>query len=469
MTLKVEKTKSKKLRHEFAITVPAAQVEEQIQQKLTSLQKTIKMPGFRPGKVPMDMVRKRHGQRVMGEVLETLVRQTSSEAVKKENLRPIMEPEINVKDFGVGKDLTYTMAVDVLPEMPEVDFGKITLKKEPQTVGENEVQDTIKQVLEGHVHYHDIKDPRAAKNQDRVIIDFTGYLNDVPFEGGASTKFPLVLGSNQFIGGFEEQVVGMKPGDSKRIKVTFPENYHKDDLAGQPAEFEVKLHEIHEPHKQTEADDHFAEHLGFKDLEALKNEVRARLEEEAKSMERMELKRQLFDALDKVYSFEVPEKMVNLEYESIWKQVQQARQANPESEEFKGKSEKELEKEYREMAARRVRLGVLLSDIGVKNNVQISGEELSKAILEQARQYPGQEQRVIEYYRQNPEEAENLRGPLLEEKVVDFIIGKVKITEAADGDKGKKNTDGDKTKAKSAEGDASSGKGKTGSAKSKKA
>ncbi len=425
MNIQVKQTKSENLSREYAVTVAAAAVNDQIKRRLSAIQKTFKMPGFRPGKVPFDLVKKSHGKSVMGEALEILVRDSSVEAMKKEGIRPALKPDIKVEIFEEGKDLTYRMSLEVLPEAPVVDFSNITLEKAETQVADNAVEETLKRLLEEHKHYHLLEHVRPAKKTDRAVIDFTGYMNDKPFEGGKAEQFPLVLGGGHFIAGFEEQIIGMRAGEKKRIKVTFPEQYHKQDMAGKPAEFDVMLHEIHEEHAQEAPDDHFAQHAGFKDVGDMRKVICENLEREMKEQARLDMKKQLFDRLDESYDFPVPAKMVEMEFASIWRQVQQAKNKNPEGDEFKGKSDKELEKEYRRMAERRVRLGILLSDIGGKHAIDVTNEELSRAVVEQARQFPGQENKIFDFFRKNPSHIEELRGPILEEKVVDFILGKV--------------------------------------------
>lgn len=448
MNIKVKQTKAENLAREYAVTVAASAVTNHINQRLGAIQKTFKMPGFRPGKVPLELVKKNYGKSVLGEALEALVRDSSAEAMKKEGVRPALKPDIKVEIFEEGKDLTYRMSLEILPEVPAVDFSKIMLQKEEKSITDKEVEETLNRLLQEHKHYHLIEKPRPAQKSDRAVIDFTGYMDGKPFEGGKAEKFPLVLGGENFIEGFEDQVIGMNIGEKKRIKVSFPKQYHKKDMAGKPVEFDVALHEIHEEHKQEKADDHFAQHMGFKNVYDLAKTIRSSLENEAKQQSRLDLKKQLFDWLDEQHDFPVPAKMVEMEYQSVWQQVQQARKANPDSEEFKGKSDKDLEKEYRRMAERRVRLGILLSEIGAKNNVQVTNEELSRAVLEQARQFPGQENRVYDFFRKNPGELEGLRGPILEEKVVDFILSKATLKTEKSQTENKKETKAEAAKPK---------------------
>ena len=320
-----------------------------------------------------------------------------------------------------GQEDQVDITVEVMPEVPALDYSSVSVDSYEYEFPEEEMEQSLTRLAKSRAHTHKVE--RASKLGDSVKIDFLGKQDGVAFEGGAAKGFMLELGANQFIDGFEAQLVGTKAGDSREVSVTFPEQYHNAGLAGKPAVFEVTVHEVHEPHLP-EINDAFAETLGFKDLENLKGAVRQQIDFDYKGRARAKAKKQLFDALDSKVKLDVPPKMLAFEQETIMKQVLEAKtQGDPD---LKDKSEDELKKEYGAIAERRVRLGILLSEIARANNLQVTREEISAAVMSQARNYPGQEDKVFEFYRKNPREVEELRGPILEEKAVDFVLEKVK-------------------------------------------
>lgn len=423
--MQVKQVKSEKLKREYQVTVPAKTIDQQVAAKLAAVGKDAKLPGFRPGKVPAQVIKKNYGQRVMGEVLDNVVRTSSQEALAKEGVRPALQPKIElIGEFAEGKDLLFKMELEVLPEVPEAKFDKITIERPKVIIAEKEVTKALERIAGQAKEFKAVS--RAAKTGDAVLIDFKGFVDGEAFAGGEAKGHQLELGSNNFIEGFEEQLVGTKAGDAKKVKVTFPKPYHSDDLAGKPAVFEVTVHEVQESAPQ-EINDGLAKKLGFEDLAKVKDAVQSQIEREVADASRAKCKKQLFDQLDTIYTFDIPEQMTKMEFDSVWKQVQEARKAQPDSPEFKGKSEKELEAEYQKMAERRVRLGILLADIGAKQKIKVSQDELLQAAIAEARRYPGQEKQVFEVYQKNPQYVEMLRGPILEEKVVDFILEKVSV------------------------------------------
>ncbi|PZP85194.1 MAG: trigger factor, partial [Azospirillum brasilense] len=409
------------LTHNFHVIVPAKDVEAEMEVELQSLSAKVKMPGFRPGKVPMDMMKKKYGRDVLGDVLQSSINKATKEVIDQNKLRPAMQPDIKIVSFEEGQDLSFDISVDVLPELPAVDYSKLTVDEYTFEVPESETNESLERLAKSRRHPH--KKDGAADNGDVVKIDFLGKRDGVPFAGGEGKGFQLELGSNQFIPGFEEQLIGLKAGDTKTIEVKFPEQYHSADLAGQPATFDVTVHEVSYLHTP-DVSDKMAEGLGFENLEALKKAINSQLGAEFERAARTKSKKQLFDLLDKEVKLELPEKMQKAEFESIWKQVEEAKKAG--DPELKDKSEAELKKEYEAIATRRVKLGILLSEVGRANNLQITREELSAAVMEQARMYPGQEEKVFEFYRKNPQGIDELRGPILEEKAVDYLLGQVK-------------------------------------------
>ncbi len=408
------------LAHSFHVAVAAKDVEAQMEAELKSIGKKAKMPGFRPGKVPMAELKRRFAKDVMGEVIQTTVDRAAKDVISQKKLRPAMQPDVKITSFEEGKDLEFDITVEVLPEVPAIDFSKITVDELTYELPEAEVAEGLARLAKTRQHTHTFDG--AAELGHVVKIDFLGKKDGVPFSGGEGKGFQLELGSGQFIPGFEEQLVGLKAGDEKTITVTFPKEYHSADLAGAEATFDVTVHEVLRLHAP-DVDDKLAEQLGFKDLENLKQAVRQQIDYEYKAAARTKAKKQLFDALDEVADFEIPQSMLKLENESIMKQVLDAKKAG--DPELKEKSEEALKEEYEAISERRVRLGILLSDIARSNNLQVTREELSAAVMNQARNYPGQEDKVFEFYRKNPTQVDELRGPILEEKSVDFILSKV--------------------------------------------
>lgn len=426
-TVNVQTLAENGLKREYSVTVPANEVDSEINEQLEKYSKQFKAPGFRPGKAPLQLVKKRFGKEVLVEVLEHLVAASSSIAFKEQGVKPAMRPKIQIEDFAEGKDLKYKMEFEVLPAAPAVDLEKISLKKQIADFTDADINKAMDEIVANSKDFVKISAARPAQNGDVVVIDFKGFVGETAFEGGEGKGYNLELGSNSFIPGFEDQLVGQKEGETRRIKVKFPDAYHSKNLAGKDAEFEVTVHEIKEA-KAATADDEFAKRNGFESLEKFKEALKKQMESEAGGVTRVLFKKTLFDYLWANYKYGVPEQMVKQEFDTIWAQMEQVKKSNPESEEFK-KSEDELKKEYQEMAERRVVLGLIISDIGEKEKVQISKEELNRALFNEASRYTGQEQKVLEFYQSNPQYIEAFKGPILEEKVVDLIQTKIKISE----------------------------------------
>lgn len=418
--MQITAKESSALSHSFHVVVPAKDVDAQMERELQSIGKKAKMPGFRPGKVPMAELKRRFAKDVMGDVLQSTVNKATKDVIDQKKLRPAIQPDIKIESFEEGKDLSFDITIEVLPEVPATDFSKITVDEWTYEIPDSEVEEGLKRLAKTrqHTHAHD----GAAEMGHVVKIDFLGKKDGVPFAGGEGKGFQLELGSGQFIPGFEEQLVGMNAGDEKTISVTFPKEYHSAELAGQAVTFDVKVHEVLRLHAP-DVNDKLAESLGFKDLENLKQAVKQQIDFEYKAAARAKAKKQLFDKLDEAVEFDVPPSMLKMETDSIVKQVLDAKKAG--DPDLKDKSEDELKEEYEAISERRVRLGILLSDVARVNNLQITREELSAAVMSQARNYPGQEDKVFDFYRKNPQQIDELRGPILEEKAVDFILSKV--------------------------------------------
>lgn len=424
--MQVKELKKENLQREYAVTIEASVIDAKIEEELKSVGNQVKIPGFRPGKIPMKVLRQRYGKNVLGEVLEKTVQSKTTEVIKEKDDRPAMRPNVEILSFDEGKDLEFKMSYEVLPEIPKIDFSKISVEKLTYDLPDDEVEQGMNRLASYRKSYDAKAKTAKAKEGDAVRIDFKGFVDGEAFEGGEAKGHTLELGSGQFIPGFEEQLVGKKAGDECKVEVKFPEEYHSEALKGKDAIFEVTVHEVLEA-KPVKMDDEFAKELGLESLDKLKESIAEQLSKDYDGVARTKLKKALFDALDDKCDFTAPESMVKAEFDAIWQRVEDAKKKGDDS--FDDKPEEELRAEYQTIAERRVRLGIFLAEIGRQNDLKVNQDELSKAVIEHARQFPGQEQKVFEFYQQHPEHLEELRGPIIEEKAVDFVLDKVKITE----------------------------------------
>lgn len=418
---------------QYKVTVPAAEIESKVADRLEGLKGRVRIPGFRPGKVPTSLLKKQYGKSVLGEVVEEVVDAGQRQAISDNSLKPAMRPKIEITSFDEGKDLEFDLKVELLPELPAVDLAALTLDKPVIAVDEAKVEDAIQKLAQARQNFTTPDAVRPAEMGDRLTIDFVGTMDGVAFDGGTASDMPLVLGSNTLIPGFEEQLVGVGVGDTRTVAVTFPETYApRPDFAGKGASFEVTVKKIELPEPLT-IDDEFAKSVGVDDMAALRAAFQERLEAEYGNLVRQKMKRELLDKLAASYAFQVPPGMVDVEFESIWGQLVQEMGRNgqvfdPETG-FEGKSEEETRTEYRGIADRRVRLGLLLSDIGTKNEVKVEEEELQRAVIAEARRFPGQERQVFEYFQKTPGAIDNIRAPIFEDKVVDLVFAQAQVTE----------------------------------------
>lgn len=426
--MQVTETKSEGLSHEFAITIPAADIEAKVSARLSELVNQVNIPGFRPGKVPVNLLRKRYGEAVRGEILQQTVSESMSRALEERELQPAVQPKIEVREAEDGKDFEFTMAVDVLPVIETMDFRELELERMKATPSDEQIEEALERMSKEYAQPQPVKKQRESKAGDIVVIDFEGSIDGEVFEGGAAQDFYLELGSGRFIPGFEDQLVGVEPGAKVSVNVTFPEDYGNAELAGKAATFAVEVKELQEKVAAT-IDDEFAKSLGLEDLAALKGQLRERMEREYASIARSRMKRQLLDKLDAAHDFEGPNGMIESELESIWNQYETARKNNELDPEDAEKSDDEVRAEYRKIAERRVRLGLLLAAVGQRNNIDVGAEEINRALIQQAQMFPGQEQRIIELYRKNENLMAGLRAPIFEDKVVDFILEMAQVTE----------------------------------------
>ena len=427
--MQVTETKSEGLSREFKVALPANEIEEKISHRLKELARTAQMPGFRPGKVPVSVLRKKYGPSVLGEVLERAVNDSSQQALAEKGLRPAMQPQIEITSFEDGGDLEYTIGVELLPEIKPVDFSKIKLERLIPKTDDAAMENTLADIAAAQGDSAAIKDDRETKTGDVLVIDFLGQVGGEEFAGGKAEGYELTLGSGTFIPRFEEQLIGVKVGDKIEVKVKFPDSYGAAELSGKDAVFDVTVNELKET-VPSAIDDELAKKVGMENLEALKKSIREEQESEFNEMSRMILKRALLDELSAAHDFEIPEKLLDREFDTIWKQFEEQRKKDKDA--GQGSEEKiddEQKKDFREIAERRVRLGLLLSEVGRANNVQISQEDVNSQLMAEARRHPGREKEVMEHYKNNPEAMEELSAPLYEEKVVNFILEQASITE----------------------------------------
>ncbi len=426
--MKVTELEKKGLKVVLKIVVDADVIRQQTEAELKTAGERVKIPGFRPGYIPMKVLQQRYGKAVEADVIKQVVSRSSSDALAQKKIRPVATPKVDIdKDYKEGSDLGFTLTVESFPPVPKVAFDKINLERQTYEIADSDIEDASKRIAERSPNFERAKEGTKAKEGHVVNIDFKGMIDGVAFDGGTATGFRLELGSGQFIEGFEGQLIGAKEGDEREVKVTFPKQYHAESLAGKPAVFEVKVNEVHE--KQLPAiDEKFATERGFADLKALQDAIRSQLAKEYDQIVRTRLKKQLFDHLDETVDFELPESMVEMEFNSIWERLQEARAQGDES--VAGRSDAELKEEYMDIARRRVKLGIMLADIGTQNNIVVSRDELGRAAMQQASMFPGQERQVMEFYKNNPDRLEDLRGPILEEKAVDYVLSKVSMKDS---------------------------------------
>jgi trigger factor len=422
--MQVQETAAEGLKREYKVTVAAADMQK-INARLQKAGQSVKMPGFRPGKVPANLLKQRYGQQVTAEVVDEQLQKQTDQLLTDKKLRVATQPKVALLAFDEGKDLEFSVALEIFPDMPEVDFGTLTLEKMTFDVDDKEVTDGLNRLAERMAQPEKVEEVRPAKKGDVAVIDFLGKLSGVPFDGGKGENFNLELGSGQFIPGFEEQLIGLKAGESKVITVTFPADYHSEELKGKESTFDVTIHELRE-RKTPKVDEDFAKKLEFDSLDGLKEKIKEQIVRDFDSIVRLRLKKLLFDQLDGKLSFDLPPSMVDQEFAGIWQKIEQAK---AQGDEELDKPEEELRKEYRTVAERRVKLGLFLADISGKNSLSVSQDELRQAVLTQARMFPGQENVIFDFYRKNPRMLTELQGPLLEEKAVDYVLAKVQYNE----------------------------------------
>jgi trigger factor len=434
--MQVTETLSEGLKREFKVVVPAAELDAKVNVRLDELKDRVRINGFRPGKVPVAHLRRVYGRSAMAEVIEATVRDTNNQIVSERGYKLAADPKVTLpteqdaveKLISGQSDLDYTMAVEIVPPIELTDFKAIKLTKLTSEVTDAEVDEALARITEQNKPYSAKPEGEKAAKDDRVVISFAGTIDGAPFEGGSAEDSVVLIGSNTFIPGFEDQLIGIGVGETRTLKVTFPQHYGKETLAGKNAEFVVTAKSIETPSTVT-IDDEFAKSLGLESLAKLREAVKDRIAREHVGRSRQKLKRALLDELDARHKFEPPPSLVEEEFDRVWKSVLSEMETEKKSFADENTTEEKAKAEYRAIAERRVRLGLVLAEIGEKNKITVTDEELNRAVMEHVRQFPGQEQRVWDYYRQNPQAIAGLRAPIYEEKVVDFLLELANVTE----------------------------------------
>src|SRR6516165_6087486 len=459
-SMQVTETSADGLKHEFTITVPADDLEQEITRRLGEIGRQVRLPGFRPGKVPMQILRVRFGPSVRGEVLQSTLQASSAEAISERQLRPALPPKVDIVSAAEGADLEYKMAVEVLPEIPEPSFADLGIERLVVEVPEEEVDRAVERLAEQQRKAEVVE--RPAENGDIVLADVEGRIGEQEIPGASGKDRQILLGSGGSLPGFEDQLLGAAAGEHRKLQVTFPAEYAVADLAGKAAEFDVDVKEVRQ-RSPIAIDDELGQAVGLENLAELRRELQQQLQRDYDAVSRLRLKRSLLDKLADGYDFPVPPGMVDLEFDSIWRQYQAEREAPPAATDpgaasaaaapgaasvtdaaadalpaageaaadtsGADQSEEAARAEYRRIAERRVRLGLLLAEVGRKNNITVTPDEVNQAISREARRHPGYERQVLDFYRRNPGTIDNLRAPIFEDKVIDFIIELAKIAE----------------------------------------
>jgi trigger factor len=434
--MEITETLSDGLKREFQVQVPAADLEARLSERLGELKDRVQLRGFRPGKVPVAHLKKIYGKAVMAETIEAVIRELNAKIVSDRGLKLAMEPKVTIpneetevaKVLGGESDLAYTVALEILPKIELGDFKGISLERPVAEVTDAQVEEALGRIAEQNRPFVGKGEGAKVEQGDRVVIDFTGTIDGAPFEGGTGGDVGVNVGSGTFIPGFEDQLIGMAAGETRKVKVTFPPNYGNQQLAGKPVEFDVTAKAVEAPGTVT-MDDAFAKSLGVDSLDKLKEAVKARLQQEHAALSRQRVKRQLLDKLDSMHKFAVPPTLVEDEFKSVWSAVEGDLKAQGRTFADEDTTEEKARAEYRAIAERRVRLGLVLAEIGERNKLTVPDEEVSRAIVERARQVPGREQEIWDYYRKNPAAVAAIRAPIFEEKVVDFLLELASVTD----------------------------------------
>ncbi|HEY8441697.1 MAG TPA: trigger factor [Xanthobacteraceae bacterium] len=434
--MEVTETLSDGLKREFHIQIPAADLEARVSQRLNELKDRVQLRGFRPGKVPVTHLKKMYGKAVMAETIDAIIRELNGKIVSDRGLKLATEPKVTLPDqesavdklMGGQSDLDYTLALELLPQIELADFKGMKLERMVANVTDAEVDEAVGKIAEQNRPFSAKAAGAKAERGDRLVIDFNGRVDGKWFEGGTGTDVVVNLGTGSFLPGFEDQLTGAAAGEQKQIKVTFPSEYSNAQLAGKDAEFDVTVKSIGTP-GAVSMDDAFAKTMGLESLDRLKQAVRERLQRDLTAASRQRLKRQLLDQLDERHKFALPPTLAEQEFNNVWNAVEGDLKAQNRTFADEGTTEEKAREEYRAIADRRVRLGLVLAEIGEKNGISVSEQELSRAVVARAQQVPGHEQQLWDYYRKHPEALASLRAPIFEDKVIDFLIELADVTE----------------------------------------
>ena len=431
--MEIVETNNDGLARSIQVTISSSELDTGVTARLEELKGQVQLKGFRPGKVPMDHMKRTYGQQVMSEIVQQKVNDTSQQILTDRKERPAMQPEINLvgdaaEVMAGSADLVYEMKFEVIPEIQLTDFSKLSLERPVVSVTDAQVLESLDRLAESRTSFKPRAASAKAKDGDQVKIDFIGRIDGEAFDGGTAEGVDLVIGSGQFIPGFEEQLVGAKAGDSLDVKVSFPDDYGSEALAGKAAVFACLVHEVSEP-TATAIDEDFATGLGMENLEKLREAIREQMSSEYTQMSRSHLKKDLLDQLDAKHSFELPPTMVNLEFDQIWHQFEHELESEGKKIDELDESEEELRAEYRLIAERRVRTGLVIAEVGTQNTIEVSQEEVNQALMQRIQQFPGQEREALEYFQKNPDAMMQIRAPLFEDKVVDFISELAKVSD----------------------------------------
>jgi trigger factor len=434
--MQVTETVNEGLKRSLKVVVDASELEQDFSSRLGELSGQVRLKGFRPGKVPVSHLRRVFGKSVMAEVVQKKVDDSTKRALAERQLKPAYSPQIELpqdqeemQKVMEGKgDLAFTMTFEIVPQIEVKDFGTIEIDRMTVDVADEHIDEALKKIAGQHKNFKPKEQGAKAESGDRVVISFLGKIDGEPFEGGSADDVPLELGSGQFIPGFEDQLIGAEIGEALSVNVNFPADYSVAKLAGKPAVFDVQVKAV-EASSSTEIDDALAQKLGLENLAALKDNVKNRISVEFAQMSAMKLKRDMLDRLDAQYNFDLPQRLVDAEFNQIWLALQREMQRSGKTFVDEGTTEDEARKEYQAIANRRVRLGLLLGTVGEQAGITITDEEMQRALIDRARQFPGQERRVIDYYRKNSNALLELRGPVFEQKVVDYIVAQAKVAE----------------------------------------
>ena len=423
--MEVTETLTEGLRRGFSVVVPADEMRGRREKRLVELGRDMRLPGFRPGKVPLSIVKQRYGSAVQAEIVEQSLNEATEKLLGERNLRPAGQPKVALADEGAAlkgeNDLAFTVEVELLPEIAQPDLRSLTLTRLKAVPSDETIGKALDEVARRNRSFEDIAEVRGAAVGEVLVTDFVGSIDGVAFEGGTANDVPVEVGGGGFIPGFAEQLEGMAPGEERSITVTFPGDYQASELAGKEARFAVTAKALRKPIEPA-LDDELAKKIGFEDFASLRDAISGQMAGEYGEMSRLRIKRELLDALAERAAFEAPPTMVEAEFAQIWSRVEADRTADKLDDEDRGKTEEQLRADYRAIAERRVKLGLLLAEIGRANNIQVAQDELFRAMRAEAGRYPGQEQQVFEFFQKNPRAVEQLRGPLYENKVVDFIL-----------------------------------------------